>query len=311
MLRKIKAILNGKFGALRTNSTVEIISNDVDNKFRNLIISMNDYFENNPTEKKKFVSELAFLNSGFQTDPLIDKINYAVLPYPFILSYDYHKVEVYKDEKAGMFFVYLDGKKLYYHRGFTNIENVKKSFTFLCAEQNVDSPHRYLDENFTVTTEDVVADIGAAEGNFSLLIVDKVKELIIVEADAVWVEALHKTFEPWKEKVTIINKFAGSDNNDKTITIDKLETNNKLTMLKMDIEGAEVDVLNCVQTYLMQNKIKMAITTYHKQTDAEEIENLLVQNKYYTRFSKGYMLFVNDKLHPPYFRHGLIKTDGI
>jgi hypothetical protein len=36
-------------------------------------------------------------------------------------------------------------------------------------EQDPDSPHRYLTDSFTIGNDDVLADIGAAEGNFSLL----------------------------------------------------------------------------------------------------------------------------------------------
>jgi hypothetical protein len=308
MLQKIKTFLSNNFKSRDNIVTVNTRFNNNSQEFDILLRNLNHYFKDNLIEKEIFKKEIQFLNSSFKTDPSIDKINYAILPYPFILDYDYHKIKVNRDEEAGMFYVYLDQKKMYYHKGFTNIEDVQKSFTFLSAEQHIDSPHRYLDNTFFVTHDDVVADVGAAEGNFSLMVVEKVKELIIVEADPIWTEALHKTFEPWKDKVRIINKFAGEYNDEKTITLDKLEKENKISVIKMDIEGAEIIVLDNAQAYLNANNIKMAITTYHRQTDAEDIKNLLEKKNYQTVFSEGFMLFVFDKLIPPYFRHGLIKA---
>ena len=122
-----------------------------------LVKNLNTYFTNHP-EQNFYAKELAFLNSGFDTDPGIDKINYAILPYDFILDYDYRAIQVYLDEAADMFYVYLDGKKLYYHKGFTNKVDVQKSFNYILAEQHPESPHRYLDEDLSVSTGDVVAD---------------------------------------------------------------------------------------------------------------------------------------------------------
>jgi hypothetical protein len=52
----------------------------------------------------------------------------------------------------------------------------------------------------------------------------------------------------------------------------------------------------------------MAVTTYHRQTDAEDIKAIVEKNNYGTVFSSGFMLFIYDKLTPPYFRRGLIKA---
>lgn len=306
MLKKIFKLLNKSKQLPAPPDEVKTTSN----KYTYEIISekLNNYFFNN-YEKEKYSKELEFINNGISNLPEEEKVLYTVLPYPFTLDYDYNKIEVLRDEQEGMFYVYLNDKKLYYHRGLSEID-VQKSFTFISAEQDINSPHRYLDKIFTVNTGDVVADIGAAEGNFSLMVVGIVKELIIVEADPIWMEALHKTFEPWKSKVRIINKFAGQINDENTVTIDKLEGENKINVIKMDIEGAEVDVLKTAENYISNNKIKMAVTTYHKHTDAEQIKTILEKNNYQTQFSKGYMLFIYDKLIPPFFRHGLIKANN-
>jgi hypothetical protein len=308
MLQKIKQLIKLNKTLLQNKPVNIFFTYNGTKTFEELLQTLNSYFLNHPAKKEIYKKELDFLNTPFAPTNNIDKILFSIIPYPFVFNYNYQDIEVFRDEDAGMFYVYLDDKKLYYHKGFTNITDIQKSFTFLCIEQHPNSPHRYLDDHFFVNTDDVMADIGAAEGNFSLLIVDKVKELIIVEAEEIWMEALRNTFEPWKDKVTIINKCVGDTNNENTITLDKVKSQNKITAIKMDIEGAEVSVLQSADLYLKENNIKMAATTYHKQTDAIDIKNILEKNNYNTVFSNGYMLFIYDKLTPPYFRNGLIKA---
>ncbi len=71
-----------------------------------------------------------------------------------------------------------------------------------------------------VKDNDILSDIGAAEGNFSLSVIDKVQHVYLFETDNDWIEALEKTFEPWKEKVSIIHKFVGNKDTDTCITLD-------------------------------------------------------------------------------------------
>lgn len=277
------------------------------NGHNTLVKTMNDYFKEYPEEHRQFKKELDFIDMIFEKfTSEQEREMYSIYPYPFTLKYDYNNVEVFRDDECQMFYVHLDGKKLYYHKGFTDIEAVKKHFTYISAEQDKDSPHNYFTDPISIKDSDIVADIGGAEGNFSLLVVDKVKELFILEADPAWVEALQKTFEPWGHKVKIINKFAGNRNNTNTVTLDELFRDTNLSVLKMDIEGAELAVLKKSVKLLDKRNLKIAITTYHRKNDAENIKNLLEKFDYKTSFSNNYMLFVWDNLSPPYFRKGLI-----
>ena len=155
---------------------------------------------------------------------------------------------------------------------------------------------------------DVVVDLGAAEGNFSLMVVERAKKLIIVEADPIWMNALGKTFERWKDKVVLINKSVGAVDNESTITLGAMIASFQPDLVKMDIEGAEWEVLNESQKAISQSQCKLLIATYHRQQDAERISRLLQGLGYLVEFSDGNMLFVYDVLHPPYFRKGLIRS---
>ncbi len=268
-----------------------------------LLRKMNKYFSAHPEQKKIYEQELSFLNNKES-----DFSSTEIMAYPFVLNYDYREVEVLRDEEAGMFYVMLEGKRLYFHKGYATVEDVQKSFTYSAIEQDIKSPHRYLDENFCPKEGDIVADLGAAEGNFSLMVVDKVKELYLFETQEIWREALEKTFEPWKDKVHIINKFVGSRNEGNTITLDSIFSGKDLSMIKMDIEGAEIAVLESSRELLRKNNVRMAITTYHRQTDAADIRNILEELGYTTSFTEGFMLFIYDSLEPPYFRKGILKA---
>lgn len=47
----------------------------------------------------------------------------------------------------------------------------------------------------------MIADIGSAEGNFSLSNIENVKKVYLFESDKEWIEALEATFRPWRDKV--------------------------------------------------------------------------------------------------------------
>ncbi len=286
---------------------VDMVYKPSDN-FENFLYKFNTYFAKHPAEQKQYSKEINYLNHLSHITAEEKKLH-SVMPYSFTDKYDYNKVEVFRDNEAEMFYVYLEGKKLYYHEGYTDKESVQKSFIYISAEQDLESPHRYIDDLFFVKNGDTVVDLGAAEGNFSLFVVDKAKELFIVEADTKWIPALQKTFQPWKHKVHIINKFAANTNSDTQITLTDLSKYANIDLVKMDIEGAEADVLQEASNYITQEtKLRLAITTYHHQHDAEKIQKLISACGYQTVFSDKYILFIYDILQPPYFRKGMLKA---
>ena len=52
--------------------------------------------------------------------------------------------------------------------------------------------------NINYTSTDIAVDAGAAEGIWSLDIIDKIKELYLFECDDDCIEPLRATFAPWK-----------------------------------------------------------------------------------------------------------------
>ena len=179
--------------------------------------------------------------------------------------------EVYFDEACGMFYFNRNGKKLYWSKG-ENIVSAIDKYSYLCYEQSETSAHKYFSENFAINEGDIVADIGCAEGIIILDNIEHIKHAYLFECDKGWVEALKKTFELWKDKITIINKFVGNQEDDSHVKLDSFFEDRAVDLIKMDIEGGELDALDGAKR-LIQNErpLKLAICAYHKPNDEENI----------------------------------------
>ena len=233
-----------------------------------------------------------------------------IFPYPFHTDYSPDKIEVIYDSDKGMRYVLQDGKRLYFKKRWGE-KKIKKAYCDLMREQDINSPHRYLTDSFTIGQDDVLADIGAAEGNFSLAVIEKVKKVYIFEYDQEWIEALRATFAPWAEKVEIINKFVSDKNDNSNIRFDTFFENRKdINFLKIDVDGAESIVLNsCDKVFKTRQSFKIALCTYHKNDDEKEFTSLLKNYGFQVTPSKGYMInYYDKKLKAPYLRRGLIRA---
>lgn len=230
---------------------------------------------------------------------------------PFVHSYDFRVYNVLRDQKKDLWFVYTsEGKKLYFKRGMSRKE-VIRTYRFLEKEQDLHSPHYYFFDGLTVSENSIVADIGVAEGNFGLKIVDRVKELYLFECDPGWIEALEATFDPWKDKVHIVNCFVSDMTSSDTVRLDDFfKDKNVPHILKLDVEGAEAAVLEGASAFLKEGHISdLLVCTYHKKGDPEKLSAILKDFGYTIAFSPGYMLFLKGdyKVCPPYdFRKGLL-----
>jgi hypothetical protein len=253
-----------------------------------------------------------------QSDEIAEVLNYlsknpiAVFPYDFQDEYIAEDIEVYEDKEKGLRYVLLDGKRLYFKKrwGKKKIQNL---YNLLSKEQDIRSPHRYLTDKFRFEEGEVLVDVGAAEGNFALSVVEIASKIILFEADKEWIEPLNATFEPWKDKVEIVNKFVSDVTDSSNTKLDDYLSEKQLknTFLKIDVEGAESRLLKGGQETLSKLKpLKVAICTYHKQNDEKEFSELLNQFGFKTTNSDGYMLFYYDKqMTAPYFRRGLIRAE--
>jgi len=234
---------------------------------------------------------------------------FSIFPYEFIHKYELPKV-LY-DNDCKMHYILHKSKKLYMPSVWSENE-CANYYKGLCIEQDVDSPHRYEVENYMVKEGDVIADIGAAEGIWALENAEKASKIYLFECEGKWIEALQKTFEPYNEKVEIINKFISNVTEKNEVTFDNFFNGHKINFVKADIEGTEREFLQGAKNILQnQNDIKLLICTYHKENDEIALKEMLEKYDFSTEYSKGYMLFLysyGKELKEPYIRRGLIRA---
>ena len=268
---------------------------------KNIRYNILDYYNGSPPspENHQILDVISFLKKN----PL------HMFPYDFINKYDSQQVEVHRDEKSDYRYVIYENKRLYYPLGWTS-ENIKYSHSFSCLEQDNESPHSYASSSFIYNEDDIAVDAGTAEGNFSLSIVEKVKKLYIFECSEGWFGPLHKSFEPWREKVEIIPLKLSKNVTSKSTTLDQFfaEKNELPTILKIDVDGGEKDLLSGASRILQQSdKLKISLCTYHQKNDFREFKTLLEKLEFKVHSSKGYMIFYLDEpLKEPYLRKALL-----
>ncbi len=233
----------------------------------------------------------------------------AIFPYDFTENYRQETIQVYTDDTNGLKYVLQEGRRLYFKRRWSE-RRIRKAYNDLCMEQDLESPHRYLAADFQLSENDVLADCGAAEGNFSLAIIEKVKKIYLFEYDPEWVEALRYTFEPYKNKVEIIPRYLSDRNDEKNCTGDVFFENRELSFLKIDVDGNERPLLNGFENKLSNtDAMKIALCTYHQQNDEEEFTQLFRSWGYQVKPSKGYMIFHYDKkMKAPYLRRAMVRA---
>lgn len=262
------------------------------------------YFFFHPSQKKEYLKELKFIQKQSSNN-----FSYSyVFPYNFIYNYEEGNIKVFKDAEKGMFYVLHFGKRLYYKKSFKTESEVQTAYNCILIEQDKQSPHRYLDNDFNINNNTIVVDIGSAEGFLGLDNIEKITKLYVFEANSEWIEALYATFEPWKEKVIIVNKYVSNNNDDNNVTLDSFFSENPIDFIKIDVEGAEMMIFEGAKEILNVNALKIAICTYHKQDDAEKILKILNQHDFHCSFTNDFMLFTLVKLNPPYFRKALIRS---
>jgi hypothetical protein len=232
-----------------------------------------------------------------------------IFPYHFTNKYKQEDIQVFHDDEHGMHYVLQGGKRLYFKKKWS-VKRIKKSFHDLTLEQDEKSPHRYLSNDFDLDENDVLADFGAAEGNFTLSVIERIKKAYLFEYDPEWIEALRLTFKPWQDKVEIVAKFVSDKNDDKHCSGDVFFKDKSISFLKIDVDGGERGLLRGFkQTIEKAGTMKIALCTYHQHDDEQEFTQWLQQKNYKVEPSQGYMIFHYDKkLKAPYIRRALIRA---
>ncbi len=219
------------------------------------------------------------------------KNDLQVFNYDFVKKYNEMCFRIEMDESCGMYFVRHGGKRLYFSKAIKSTVEAADYYRGVLMEQDKESPHKYTDENFGIEKGNVVVDIGVAEGNFSLQVIDRVSRLYIIESDDGWIEALRETFRDYKEKVIIIQKFVTSVDEGKYATLDSL-IEEPVNFIKMDIEGNEWDALLGAEKLIGRSEnLKCAVCAYHGDFDEILIKDVLGKYGMDISTTQGYMWY--------------------
>jgi hypothetical protein len=255
-------------------------------------------------------------DNGYAEDPeriavmdFIKRKGVQIFPYDFTNNYNASSINVFEDPSCGLKYVMMEGKRLYFKRRWSE-KRIRKSFHDLSLEQDKESPHRYLSADFNLGPADVLADFGAAEGNFSLSVIEKIKKVYLFESDPEWMEALEMTFLPWKDKIEIVPRFVSDRDDEKHCSGDVFFSGKQLSFLKIDVDGGERKLLKgFANTIRKASYMKIALCTYHQHDDEVEFTAMLQSEGYAVAPSKGYMIFYYDKkLKAPYIRRALVRA---
>lgn len=214
--------------------------------------------------------------------------------YSFYDEYLRKKSELWHDEKKGLYYGKYDGKRMYLARRFNTYQKARAYFNAVIMEQDSRSPHCYWNDEQLCRASGVGVDVGAAEGIFALKIIEQIQHIYLIEADEEWVEALQYTFESYKDKVSIIKKFAGDADCEKCAKLDTILDAPKIDFLKMDIEGMELEALRGAEKIILNNKMELAVCVYHHQKDNVLISEWLEIRGYHISNSNGLVVCQGD-----------------
>ena len=267
---------------------------------------------NNGLLDKEFHTETEYIKS---------KNMLMLYPYEFSEKYSVSEQDVFQSENPRLKYVrYKDGK-LYFPTEAN--KTIAYKYYQLIMEQDINSPHRYFKNEYIDC--DVFVDVGSAEGIISYNFYGHAKEIYLLECSDKWIEALQATFTDrnrgGRSKVHIIRKYAGYYDDDNNITLDTLlsKYHGKRIVIKMDIEGMEMDALMGASNTMADNDCIFSCTTYHTNSAAAEMKDFFEKHGYSTEYTNNYMLFIYgymtlmngkyQRMQYPYFRHGIIRAE--
>jgi FkbM family methyltransferase len=187
------------------------------------------------------------------------------------------------------------GRPLHWPKG----EALYPLYMVLAETLNPRNWHFYEVSETRVTDDDIVADCGAAEGIFALLVHSRAKCVYAIEPSPHWTASLRRTFDD-ATNVTVLPVAVGATPGEAYLaggaldsavsvdgrvggravvveTIDRLfaDRDCPLTYLKADLEGFELEMLEGARRTIARYRPKIAITTYHQADHAERIAAFL------------------------------------
>lgn len=230
------------------------------------------------------------LSERQQALAFIGKHGITSYPADYSLKYKTQGISVEHDAALGLPWVLHNGRKLYFPANMKP-EQVARLYRSLITEQDPKAAHRYV-EDYASLKGYTLLDVGAAEGIFSLDVIELVDKVYLFEYEPYWLAPLKATFAPWQHKVEIVHRYVGDHDDEQFIRLDTLfekETPSPL-FLKMDIEGWERSALAGASALLQQNiRMRASVTVYHRPDDPAVIGGIFRNAGFGTTLNPGYI----------------------
>ncbi|MDL2265628.1 FkbM family methyltransferase [Parabacteroides sp. OttesenSCG-928-G07] len=242
-----------------------------------------------------------------KAEKILGEIGLSPYPYEWVNEYIKRDYTVLFDSEKELRYVLHNEKKLYFTKKMDTIA-IETAYRSLLIEQDEQSAHRYVG-NYEELSGKILLDVGAAEGIFSLDTIEYIDHAYLFECEEEWLDALNATFEPWKEKVTIVKKYVSDTNEGDFITLDSFFSNTlasfpKNLFIKMDIEGAELKALKgCINTLQRCENSYGSICIYHNREDERDIESFFEDLSFKTLITSGYLYIGNE------MRRGVVRFE--
>lgn len=244
----------------------------------------------------------------------VENHDLAVFNYPFAEKYCHIEADIEFDKEANMFYVWHNGFRMYMARRFDTEEKVLRYYRSILVEQDELSPHRYLDNTFSVSDGDIVVDVGTGEGNFALEVLDKASKIYMIEVEDDWIEALRYTFADYLDKIVIIQGYASDHTDGNMIALDDV-IKEKVNFIKMDVEGWEAKALAGAGHIMeVSANLKCVVCAYHNNEDEKLICDIATKYGYEAMVTKGYMYFhfpddEEQQYSNPVLRRGIVRME--
>lgn len=290
------------------------------NLFRKLINKLHFYYKMYAWKERVLRSLDTEVEKTDEVQKLMEQMKaqrwLSIFYGPFVKEYGLsrrEKIAIHRDSENGLLYVEdeINGKirRMYFPENFS-VARAQKMKNSLEKEQDPRSPHSYFVNLPAEYQPRTVLDLGAAEGYFAMRFADTAEKIYLFETnEEKWRKPLEKTFEPWKEKTTIVHKFVSDQDEGDCVSLDRfLPEGTTVDLIKMDIEGAEQAALRGAKRVLEENpQARLLICAYHSKMAEAEIREIL--KEYQIQHTNGYMLFLWDEaLDAPYIRRGILQA---
>lgn len=168
--------------------------------------------------------------------------------------------------------------------------------------------HYYRKKYTEIQPGEILLDVGTAEGLFPLAVIDLCQKVMMIEPNGFFIHSLTKTFKSFGKKAEIFHTAVGNRNGEISLDGNSLSGHiseyptegskipirriddliqEKITYLKADIEGYELEMLKGAVETIRKYKPTIAITSYHTLNNHREIidfiKNIVPEYQYYTK----------------------------